>query len=73
MKVDHAENGPKKFLLACRKSASILHLQVFQSKVVFDPRPPPDTRPPRPGPHFASRVGALDPAFPQETIRIISN
>ena len=47
MKVDRAKKGQKNFPFACRKGkcASILHLQIFQSKVVFDPRTPPPVRP----------------------------
>lgn len=53
------------------KSASTLQTQVFRSKVVLESLPHPT-----PTPSFrnsSSGFGALDPALPQETIRIISN
>lgn len=72
VKVDHAEKGQNSFLHAEKEKVppSYLHLQVFQSKVVFDPRPPPL---PQPVSHFCYGVEALNLALPQETIRIISN
>lgn len=76
MKIDHAGKGREKntFLLAEKGKKCLPPYNCEFSEqgvfvVVVVPPPPAAS----PVPHSSSGVGALDPALPQETIRIISN